>query len=541
MKRLLLLLLLLSLPCLASAESILTDGAYRYKLVNGGAYVAGYTPAETPEEIIVPATLGGYPVTGVAPMAFYNANGEYDGARVRRLVLPDGVRVLERNAFECAHDVREIVLPGSVEEIAENCFTHVTAELTYSPENDRYANDDGFLIDTATDTLLYVSPSAAERPLPRVRRLGEGCLFNWETGDAPVLPDTLREIGTRVFYDQASISLTIPDGVTRLDRMACNTELDALSLPSTLKSIGAYCFSGAGLTAVSLPDGVEFVGFNAFDEGVLVIASAETHFQTEAEYNAEQDYAFVTRDGGAYITRYSLAPTTAQTPEEIIVPAFLDGQPVVGLAADAFNNEDGGYEGEQVRRLVLPDGLRVLDDSAFRCCHGVQAIDLPASLERIAEGCFFHVSAELTLPDGCARYVLQDGFLIDAQTNTLLYVNPSAADKPLPRVRRLGDFCLQNWHAGSSPALPDTLREIGTGCLYDLPDVTSLVLPEGLTRLDDFSCYLPGLRALSLPATLTYIGEGCFDQTALTEITLPAGLTFLGKDCFTGVWVSYAP
>lgn len=538
MKRVLLFLLLLTLPCLAAAESSLTDGAYQYKVVNNGAYVTGYLPEETPEEILVPATLGGYPVTGVAPLAFCNFNDEYDGERVRRLVLPDGLRVLERGAFDCAHDVPEIVLPGTVDEIAEGCFTHVTAQLHFSPENSRYANDDGFLIDTESNTLLYVSPSASKRPLPRVRRLGEGCLANWDTGYEPALPDSLREIGARTFYDQMNIRLTIPEGVTRLDSMACNTELDALTLPSTLKSIGAYCFSGAGLSSVSLPESVEYVGYNAFDEGVLVIASAETRFQSEAEYNAEQDYAFVMRDGGAYITCYS--PSQAHTPEEIIVPAFLDGQPVVGLAADAFNDE-GAYDSEQVRRLVLPDGLRLLDDSAFRCCHGVQAIELPASLERIAEGCFFHVSAELTLPDGCARYVLQDGFLIDTQTDTLLYVNPSAADKPLPQVRRLGDFCLQNWHVGQSPVLPDTLREIGAGCLYDLPDVTSLALPEGLTRLDDFSCYLPGLRTLTLPSTLAYIGEGCFDQTELTEVVLPAGLTFMGEGCFTGVAVTCAP
>ncbi len=538
MKLLLLFLFLLSFPCFASAEeSILTDGAYRYTIVDGGAYVAGYFPEETPEEILVPAALGGYPVTGVAPMAFYNANDEYDGERVRRLVLPDGVRVLEQGAFECAHDVREIVLPGSVDEIAENCFTHVTAELTYSPENDRYANSDGFLINTETSTLLYVSPSASERPLPQVRRLGEGCLFNWETGDAPVLPDRLQEIGSRVFYDQATIRLTIPEGVTRLDKRACNTELDALALPSTLKSIGAYCFSGAGLSSVSLPDEVEFVGFNAFDAETLVIANAATHFQTEAEYDAEQDYVCLPRDGGAYIVQY--APV--QQPEEIIVPAYLDGLPVIGVAENAFNNEEAAYDGELVRRLSLPEGLRVLADDAFHCFHGVQAIELPASLESIAEGCFYHVSAELTLAAGCARYILQDGFLIDTQTDTLLYVNPSAADRPLPRVRRLGDFCLQNWHAHTSPALPDTLREIGTGCLDDLPDVTSLILPEGLTRLDDFSCYLPGLRTLSLPSTLTYIGEGCFSQTELTEVTLPAGLTFLGEDCFTGVLISYAP
>lgn len=80
----------------------------------------------------------------------------------------------------------------------------------------------------------------------------------------------------------------------------------------------------------------------------------------------------------------------------------------------------------------------------------------------LAEGSFFHVYAEIDFPNGNPRYSCENGFLIDRDTQTLLYAAPSSQGQPIPAVRRLGDSALDNWKpAGNEIRLPDTLESIG--------------------------------------------------------------------------------
>ena len=62
-------------------------------------------------------------------------------------------------------------------------------------------------------------------------------------------------------------------------------------------------------------------------------------------------------------------------------------------------------------------------------------VTLPATLEIIPEGCFNLIEAEIDFPNSNPRYSCENGFLIDRDTQTLLYTAPveprqSAARRP---------------------------------------------------------------------------------------------------------------
>jgi len=65
-------------------------------------------------------------------------------------------------------------------------------------------------------------------------------------------------------------------------------------------------------------------------------------------------------------------------------------------------------------------------------------------------------------------------------------------------------------------------------------DITSVVLPEGLTHIGDYAFYsLSGLtNTVALPSTLTSIGEYAFNGTYITSISLPSGMTTVGINAF---------
>lgn len=276
------LLALMMLPCYVQAE---VSGIWQYHLTEDGAVLDSCIAQEEPVDLIVPAMIDGHPVIGVGAFVF---SSEMIGWSLVSVTLPEGLLFLDEDAFTCSHEVQRIHLPSTLTSIPEASFLHVWAEITITPGNPYYRTENGFLIENSTETLLYVSPSAAHTPLPPVRRLGSISLDNWSFDDDPLLPDTLESIGANVFFDCPDLTqLTIPEGVIRLDDYACAVNgLEEVILPQTLQTIGANCFFETQLTALDLPDSVTWVGYSEDDfwSSIHLTGGDHAHFETEEEY-----------------------------------------------------------------------------------------------------------------------------------------------------------------------------------------------------------------------------------------------------------------
>ena len=271
MKKLLWVLILLLLPLTALAEDAESrrDGAFFYQIADGEAVLTGcdwdamqadslYMFAEPPVSLEIPATLGGYPVTSIGGWVFCSLDGSPVDAPFE-VVLPEGLRALDADAFADCYYAAKVTLPATLEIIPEDCFDRISAEIDFPNGNPRYSCENGFLIDNTTQTLLYTAPSSHGNPLPAVRRLGDCSLMNWlwDDDDDPVLPDTLESVGSYIFYDCGVTRVTFPDGITELSPYTfyC-TDLQEVHLPASLREIPDYCFWNCQLIALTIPDGV---------------------------------------------------------------------------------------------------------------------------------------------------------------------------------------------------------------------------------------------------------------------------------------------
>ena len=596
MKKLLWVLILLLLPLTALAEDAESrrDGAFFYQIADGEAVLTGcdwdamqadslYMFAEPPVSLEIPATLGGYPVTAIGGWLF----SSLDVCPVDvpfEVVLPEGLRALDADTFaECFYAVK-VTLPATLEIIPEGCFNLIEAEIDFPNSNPRYSCENGFLIDRDTQTLLYTAPSSHGNPLPTVRRLGDCSLMNWlwDDDDDPVLPDTLESVGSYIFYDCGVTRVTFPDGITELSPYTfyC-TDLQEVHLPASLREIPDYCFWNCQLTALTIPDGVtrigahavdwftgeiigavtlpasvEFVGYRAFpDECDVTALNPQVHFETAAEY-AERipeydwygdeaadvlysdglfDYELSSR--GAVLLGCSRFLNQPEVPDVLEIPAELGGYPVVGLGAYALCTYD--FAGGRDFSIIVPEGVRFMTSDAFLCCHAATRISFPSTLDDLPESSFYHVSAEIDFPNGNPRYSCENGFLIDRDTQTLLYAAPSSQGQPIPAVRRLGDSALDNWKpAGNEIRLPDTLESIGPYALDgqytgDFSPLAALILPDGVRELSDCSIYgCWEIQLLRFPATLTEIPAYCVANCGLGAVEIPEGVTRIGEFAF---------
>ena len=597
MKKLLLVLILLLLPLTVLAEDAESrrDGAFFYQIADGEATLTGcdwdamqadslYMFAEPPVSLEIPATLGGYPVTSIGGGVFCSLDGCPVDAPFE-VVLPEGLRTLDAYTFTECFYATKITLPASLEIIPEGCFDRVPAEIDFPNGNPRYSCENGFLINNTTQTLLYTAPSSHGIALPAVRRLGDWSLSNyylWYDDYDPVLPDTLESVGSYVFYDCGVTRVTFPDGITELSPFTFScTALQEVHLPASLREIPDYCFWDCHLTALTIPDGVtrigahavdwftgeiigavtlpasvEFVGYRAFpDECDVTVLNPQVHFETATEY-AERipeydwygdeaadvlysdglfDYELSSR--GAVLLGCSRFLNQPEVPDVLEIPATLGGYPVTAIGGWVFCSLDG-CPVDAPFEVVLPEGLRALDADTFADCFYAANVTLPASLEIIPEGCFGRIPAEIDFPNGNPRYSCENGFLIDRDTQTLLYTAPSSHGIALPAVRRLGDWSLANWlwYDDDDPVLPDTLESVGSYIFYDCC-VTRVTFPDGITELSPYTFYCTDLQEVHLPASLREIPDYCFWNCQLIALTIPDGVTRIGAhavDWFTG-------
>ncbi len=597
MKKLLWVLILLLLPLTALAEDaeIHRDGAFFYQIADGEAVLTGcdwdamqadslYMFADPPVSLEIPATLGGYPVTSIGGWVFCSLDGCPVDAPFE-VVLPEGLRALDADTFADCFYAAKVTLPATLEIIPEDCFDRISAEIDFPNGNPRYSCENGFLIDNTTQTLLYTAPSSHGNPLPAVRRLGDCSLMNWlwDDDDDPVLPDTLESVGSYIFYDCGVTRVTFPDGITELSPYTfyC-TDLQEVHLPASLREIPDYCFWNCQLIALTIPDGVthigaqafngftgeiiqavtlpasvEFVGYRAFpDECDVTALNPQVHFETAAEY-AERiseydwygdeaadalysdglfDYELSSR--GAVLLDCSRFLNQPEVPDVLEIPSELGGTPVVAIAANALNTSESCAD-SLLFGIVLPEGVQRVEANAFQCCHAATQISFPSTLTMLAEGSFFHVYAEIDFPNGNPRYSCENGFLIDRNTQTLLYAAPSSQGQPIPAVRRLGDSALDNWKpAGNEIRLPDTLESIGPYALDgqytgDFSPLAALILPDGVRELSDCSIYgCWEIQLLRFPATLTEIPAYCVANCGLGAVEIPEGVTRIGEFAF---------
>lgn len=229
-------------------------------------------------------------------------------------------------------------------------------------------------------------------------------------------------------------------------------------------------------------------------------------------------WEYALTEEGAVITWWDWYDIEHQLPERVMLPTELDGHPVVGIGPNALNTFEMDSEISFI--LVVPEGVRFLQGAAFMCCHNAIAIHLPSTLADIPEYAFHHVGADIYVAEGNPRYVVQDGFLIDQQTSTLLYTMPSAMGQPLPAVRRIGEGSLDNWHDWDmSVVFPEGVEEIGAFALQDTA-LASLTLPEGLLLIEQDAIDGEIAQPVVIPASVRMIQRGNFTKETNTILCL---------------------
>ncbi len=229
---------------------------------------------------------------------------------------------------------------------------------------------------------------------------------------------------------------------------------------------------------------------------------------TAAETEKEDTFFYITSDGETedgflYDTihdngnEYVAINGHSSPPENMVIPAYIDGYPVQLIRYGAFDRV------LTLKSVTIPDTVLTINQ-AFSNCENLETIEIPESVTEI-EGYAFENTIWLENKKAENPFVVVNNILIDASLMT-------------------GDI-----------VIPDNITDIHNSAFAD-STITSITIPEGIEIIRSstfFRC--ENLINVKLPSTLTSINSGAFDNCiSLESIDIPPSVTWISYRAFSG-------
>ena len=391
------------------------------------------------------------------------------------------------------------------------------------------------------------------------------CFITLDDSHAKVIVhETWDDENKCMIRDDYKGTLTIPSSVQINDKTYTVTSiyipdcpnLTTVNLPNTLEEISLLGFDGCtGLTGIVLPSSLKKIGLSAFQNCPKL-----TEIRIPASVREIGNAAFCTYGDSLKITLTDLKAWLNVEIEEII-----------------FNSNTTIFlNDEMLKKVVIPDGIKIIKPNAFRGFKDITSVHIPASVDSIGDDAFLGCTSiskvstddiaswcgihfattsfmmnggspirlanpvgysqnlyigntsidELTIPEGvdsigCAAFVRIKGLTTVNLPSTLRYVGPDAfldcTDLRIVNIKSIQDYC-QIYFAslGSSPFQDYIVNR----------NAFTWLLVNGKYVHDD-------KRILYIPNGITEVKANAFANADPTEtVIIPASVTKIGTNAF---------
>lgn len=311
---------------------------------------------------------------------------EYFG-KDKNVVIPHGITKISAGAFFMCTDITHITIPEDVSEISSEAFTNCPnlSGITVNSKSKNYTSENGVLF-TKDKKRIVACPSAfpyKSYVIPNsVTAIEAHAFYGCNKLQSITVPTSITDIGISAFRSCTSLtSAAIPAGVITIENEAfygC-TSLKSVSILNGVTHIENNVFQGCtSLKSVSIPGSVISIGDNAFADCAALSSVSIS-------------------DGIASIG--SCAFSNCRKLSSITFPKSLN---IIGQ--DAFINtkwldkyQDDfviindillKYKGNS-SKVTIPDGVRLLNDSAFQGNESITDVAIPDSVTEIGCNTFF--------------------------------------------------------------------------------------------------------------------------------------------------------
>ena len=485
-------------------QTLYTEGRMTYALVDGEAILLEADPVWS---FTVPDTLGGCPVTRIAPFCFLGA------AFLKNLTLPDSVRMIGRGAVQIGPSIDSKNDPVFV--------TGLPAALEYVGEY-AFINQDLHTVTALPSGLTHVGAFA----------------FGSCQIETLTVPGSLKALHTGVLFNNPFRDLVLEEGVEVLEINAISVTTGRIVLPGSIRSVSQFW------TPVK-PDGLDI--YCAADGPVgdlLRLYEVPFYDLDTGEYYA---LPYNVTQGGVryrvYPGRYAMVlGLELGAPAELVIPAEVEGVPVEEVFEGALSSETllsielpdtvrridrlAMTNSTNLQYLRLPEGLTVFDSMSILNCTQLHVLRIPASVTEIRDN-YLKFDRILLVEAGsyaeeyartheCAFVRMEEGTQYVGMGRALCRVEPEGAVL-------VGLVSGEDVNGTPCYEVPDTVGElpvvgIDAGCVFGGSAVNMQIFD---TRID-----------LLLGSHVEWIAPGALDGTGIRGLYTYPALRELPEDLF---------
>ena len=238
---------------------------FTYTVKGGEATITGYVGAGG--DVVIPAVLGGYPVTGVGICAFANCMS------VTGLTVSEGITRIEDRAFELCRNLTALVLPDSLTSIGHDAFWGCTELKTVTiPKNVSQLAGDAFGLCAGLTGFIVAAENSSYATV-------SGAVFNYDKTKLVccpagkhgtyTIPAGVECIGDNAFAGCLSVTdVSIPDSVTVIEPKAFRycVSLTEITIPNSVTDMGSGAFVDCqNLSNVTFTGGAPTIDTDAFE------------------------------------------------------------------------------------------------------------------------------------------------------------------------------------------------------------------------------------------------------------------------------------
>ena len=166
--------------------------------------------------------------------------------------------------------------------------------------------------------------------------------------------------------------------------------------------------------------------------------------------------------------------------------------------------------GEEVKQLIIPDGVETIGRAAFACYKRLASVTMPPSVKTIDNHAFDHC-------DSLTSVTINDG-LTDIGNYSFAYCMRLESIIIPNSVTSIGDNAFSNCFCLEFVSLPNSVTYIGEYAFSSCSKLESISLPQHISsiqRSSFSSCY--ALQSVYIPQGVASIGDiaftGCFSLT----------------------------
>ncbi len=480
-----------------------TEGYYTYIVENGEATIIRADYDNLADEVVIPATLGGYPVTAIGDEAFTMC------MFVTEFTVPDGVKSIGFKAFEWCDGLTAITLPDSVTYIGPSAFsgcmsleaitipkgvTAIARDTFYDCESLRSVTFHAGITTIGggafrgCSSLTTISLPANITSIGYNAFTSTGMYNDWYESDKKALYINKYLVNVRSDIISGSYTVTSDTKVIADSVFTSCNELTSVKLPSSVVAVGSAAFYNcAKLTTVNILGSIPEIKADTFKACPLLKTVS-----LPASVTAIGENAFL----GCSVLKTLTLPDAVTT-----------------IGAKAF------FECAALTSVNLPDGLTAIGDNAFTGCVKLTSISIPEKITKIGTDMLRDCVAlsSVLLSDNITT-IGNNAFTNTAYYNNddnwednVLYIGNHLIDVKKGTYKDEFDLDMSYGLVEGEYTVKSGTVTIAQSAFLDCINLTDIILPDGLENINTSAfANCKSLETVTLPYTVKSIPASAF-------------------------------